>query len=90
MRANEIGWMVLPAFQGRGVAGEAVRSVLRTARAEARWDVLHAFPTTTNAPSYAICSKTGFSNLGACDFEYAGRVLRCHHWHLDLRSADPA
>src|SRR5207247_550049 len=60
---NEIGWMVLPAFQGRGLATEAVRSVFRKARAEVRWGVIHAFPATTNAPSNAVCRKTGFSNL---------------------------
>src|SRR5687767_10719301 len=34
---SEIGWMVLPEFQGRGIAGEAVRMVLALARADGRW-----------------------------------------------------
>jgi RimJ/RimL family protein N-acetyltransferase len=41
---NEIGWMVLPAFQGQGLGSAAVRAVLDRARAERRWDVVHAFP----------------------------------------------
>ena len=87
---NEIGWMVLPSFQGRGLATEAVRSVLQKARAQERWDVLHAFPAVTNGPSNAICRKTGFSHLGASDFDYLGRILHCNRWRLDLRSTDPA
>ena len=34
---NEIGWMVVPEQQGRGLASGAVRSVLDRARAENRW-----------------------------------------------------
>jgi RimJ/RimL family protein N-acetyltransferase len=81
---DEIGWMVLPAFQGRGLASEAVRSVLGRARSEGRWDVVHAFPATTNAASNAICRGAAFSLVGEGDFEYAGRTLRCNHWRLDL------
>jgi RimJ/RimL family protein N-acetyltransferase len=84
---NEIGWMVLPGFQGRGLATKAVRAILDKARAEGRWEVVHAFPGLTNAPSNAICQKTGFSLIKACDIDYAGRHLRCNHWQIDLRSA---
>ena len=80
--------MVSPAFQGRGLASEAVRSTLDRARAEGRWDVIHAFPATTNAASNAICRKTGFSMIEECDFEYVGRVLRCNHWRIDLRPGE--
>ena len=83
---NEIGWMVLPAFQGRGLASEAVRSVLERARAEHRWDVIHAFPAVSNAASNAICKKMGFEKIGEADFQYAGRPLRCNHWRVDLRA----
>jgi RimJ/RimL family protein N-acetyltransferase len=86
---SEIGWMILPRFQGRGLATGAVRSVIRKARSEGWWSVIHAFPATTNAPSNAICRKTGFSNFGERDIEYAGRTLRCNHWRLDLRSEGP-
>jgi RimJ/RimL family protein N-acetyltransferase len=82
---SEIGWMVAPDHQGRGLAGEAVRYLLDRARSERRWDVIHAFPATTNAPSNAICRKAGFSKIGEADIEYAGRHLRCNHWRIDLR-----
>lgn len=87
---SEIGWMVLPAFQGRGLASEAVRSVLDKARSEARWDLVHAFPATSNGPSNAICRMMGFSKIEELDYEYAGRILRCNHWRVDLRPAGPA
>jgi RimJ/RimL family protein N-acetyltransferase len=86
---NEIGWMVAPAFQGRGLASEAVRAVLDRARAEGRWDVIHAFPAVSNGPSNAICRKTRFSKVQEVDFEYAGRTLRCNHWRVDVRSVAP-
>jgi RimJ/RimL family protein N-acetyltransferase len=82
---NEIGWMVLPAFQGRGIASEAVRQVLDRARTTKRWDVIHAFPGVTNGPSNGICRKLGFSNLGECEVDFADRLLRCNHWRIDLR-----
>lgn len=87
---NEIGWMVLPAFQGRGLGSEAVRSILRKARSESRWDIVHAFPPITNAQSNAMCRKMGFSKIEECDFEFRDRILRCNHWQLDLRSVGPA
>jgi RimJ/RimL family protein N-acetyltransferase len=81
---NELGWMILPQFQGRGLATRAVRAVLDKALSERRWDVVHAFPSVTNPPSNALCRKTGFSLVGECDLEWDGRVLRCNHWRLDL------
>jgi RimJ/RimL family protein N-acetyltransferase len=82
---SEIGWMVAPEFQGRGLAGEAVRFLLERARREQRWDVIHAFPATTNGPSNAICRKAGFTKIGEADIEYAGRPLRCNHWQIRVR-----
>ena len=83
---SEIGWMVLTGFQGSGLGSAAVRTAIEMARTERRWDVLHAFPGTSNAPSNAICRKAGFSMIEECDFEYSGRTLRCNHWRLDLRA----
>jgi RimJ/RimL family protein N-acetyltransferase len=84
---SEMGWMVLPDFQGRGLATEAVRTMLDRARSENRWEVVHAFPAVTNAPSNAICRKTGFTKLEEVDVEGWGGTLRCNHWRIDLRSA---
>jgi RimJ/RimL family protein N-acetyltransferase len=83
---NEIGWMVLPDFQGRGLASQAVRAMLDKAKATERWDVIHAFPGVTNAASNAICRKAGFKQLDECDIDYAGRMLRCNHWVIEVNS----
>jgi RimJ/RimL family protein N-acetyltransferase len=80
----EMGWMVLPEFQNRGIMGQAVRTVLDRARAERKFGRIHAFPTVTNGPSNRICEKNGFVNLGECDFGFGGRTFRCHHWRIDL------
>jgi RimJ/RimL family protein N-acetyltransferase len=84
---TEIGWMVLPEFQGRGLGSEAVRTVLDRARSEGRWQVINAFPPTSNPASNAMCRKMGFSMIEEVDFEFRGRILRCNHWQLDLRPA---
>jgi RimJ/RimL family protein N-acetyltransferase len=80
----EIGWMILPEFQNRGIASQAVREVLEKARAERKFGRIHAFPAVTNGPSNKICEKNGFTNLGECEVEFAGRSLRCNHWRIDL------
>jgi RimJ/RimL family protein N-acetyltransferase len=80
---SEIGWMVLPEFQGRGLASEAVRAVLDLARADGRWGLIQAFPSTTNAPSNAICRSGGFSLVGEEETAFAGRIFRTNHWVFD-------
>ncbi len=82
---TEVGWTVLPPFQGRGLASEAVRAMLDKARAEARCEIVHAFPATSNMPSNAISKKIGFTLVEECDLEYYGTLLRCNHWQLKLR-----
>jgi RimJ/RimL family protein N-acetyltransferase len=83
----EIGWNVLPAFQGRGIATEAAAQVVDMARAEGRHRFLHAYPSVDNAPSNAICRKLGFTLLGDHEFEYPpgrGSFMQCNDWRLDL------
>jgi RimJ/RimL family protein N-acetyltransferase len=81
----EMGWLVLPSFQGRGIAGMASAKAIARARSDGRHRFMHAFPSVDNARSNAICRKLGFSLLEACDFEYPpGNVMRCNDWRLDL------
>ncbi len=61
---SEIGWMVLPEFQGEGYARRAVRAVLERARDDGRWAVVHAFPGVANAASNALCRSVGFTLVG--------------------------
>jgi RimJ/RimL family protein N-acetyltransferase len=81
----EMGWSVLPAFQGRGVAVAAAAAALDLAREEGRHRHVHAFPSPRNAPSNAICRRLGFTLLGEVRFEYPqGHFMQCHDWRLEL------
>jgi RimJ/RimL family protein N-acetyltransferase len=82
---TEVGWMVLPRFQGRGLGTQAVSMIIDKARDVQRCDTVHAFPAVSNVASNAICRKLGFSLIKECDLEYAGTLLRCNHWRLGLR-----
>jgi RimJ/RimL family protein N-acetyltransferase len=85
----ETGWMVIPAFQGRGVAVEATRQAIELARETGRHRFMHAFPKVVNGASNAICRKLGFDLLGEYDFEYPpGTAIRCNDWRLDLQALD--
>ncbi len=87
-KVYEIGWSVLPEFQGRGIAGHATEQAIELAREEGKHRFLHAFPSVDNAPSNAICRKLGFTFLEVCDFEFPpGNPLRCNDWRLNLRAA---
>ena len=80
--AWEVGWAVLPGFQGRGHATTAMTLLLDVIRADEPRPV-HAFPSVDNAASNAVCRKLGFENLGAFDFEYPpGNPIRCNDWRL--------
>ena len=83
----ETGWMVLPAFQGRGVATSATSQVIERAKAERTHRFLYAYPSVDNAPSNAICRKFGFMLVEVSEYEYpkdSGKIMRCNDWRLDL------
>jgi RimJ/RimL family protein N-acetyltransferase len=81
---SEIGWMVLPEFQGRGLGKRAARALLEQARDENRWGVVHAFPATGNSASNGICRSLGFRFMAEQNVSFADRVLRSNHWAIDL------
>jgi RimJ/RimL family protein N-acetyltransferase len=83
----ETGWMVLPAFQGRGVATEATRQVIELCRSEGTHRYLYAYPSVENGASNAICRKLGFELMNVSEYEYpigSGNILRCNDWRLEL------
>jgi RimJ/RimL family protein N-acetyltransferase len=83
----EVGWSVLPAAQGRGVATQATRLLLDHARRLGRWRWAHAYPSVDNGASNALCRRLGFELLGATDFEYPpGSTLRCNDWRISVAS----
>lgn len=85
---SEIGWMVLPRFQGQGLGKRAARALLERARDEDRRGVVHAFPAMANAASNGICRSLGFRLLAEREVVFAGRVLRTDHWAVTPRT-DP-
>jgi RimJ/RimL family protein N-acetyltransferase len=86
----EIGWSVIPSFQGKGVASSATAQLIEQARADGRLQFIHAYPSVENEPSNRICQMLGFSLLGEVDFEYpTGHFMRSNDWCLDLFPENP-
>lgn len=79
-RRSEIGWMVLPEYQGRGLAKAAVRLVLERERVERRWGTLHAFTSSANVASNALCRSVPFVLLGEESCTFDGREYAVNHW----------
>ena len=83
----EMGWKVLPGFQGRGLAVDATVAAIGLAAAEDRHRWAHAYPRVDNEPSNAVCRKAGFVLRGETDLEYPkGNPIRCNDWRFDLKS----
>lgn len=81
----EIGWLVLTAFQGRGIASAATAQAIVQTRADGKHRFLHAFPSVENGPSNGICQKLGFTLVEAFESEYPkGHFMQCNDWRLDL------
>ena len=83
----ELGWKVLPGFQGRGLAAGATIAAIGLAAADERHRWAHAYPRTDNAASNAVCRRAGFELLGEVNFEYPkGNPIRCNDWRFDLKA----
>jgi RimJ/RimL family protein N-acetyltransferase len=86
----ETGWSVLPAFQGQGIASQAIKAILEVMQAEAKYRFVHAFPSILNGASNAICKKAGFTFIEEAEFEYPpGNMIRCNNWRFDLQADNP-
>jgi RimJ/RimL family protein N-acetyltransferase len=85
---SEIGWMVLPEFQGRGLGKLATAMLLAKAHDAKRWGAIHAFPGGNNAASNGICRSLGFELVGQTDATFAGRTFRTNHWRLNPPKTD--
>jgi RimJ/RimL family protein N-acetyltransferase len=82
----EIGWMVVPEFQGRGVAVAATTQAVQLARGDGGHRFMHAFPKVSNVASNSICRKLGFELRQTCEFEFPpGHFMSCNDWRLDFR-----
>jgi RimJ/RimL family protein N-acetyltransferase len=81
----EIGWSVLPEFQGQGIANQAIKLVADRARSLGRFRFLHAFPAVDNEAANAICQAAGFELLGQVEFSLPARhTMRRNDWRLEL------
>ena len=81
----ETGWLVLPKYQGRGIATKATAAVIELARQEDKYQFMHAFPSVLNGASNAICRKLGFTLVEECQVEYPpGHSMTVNDWRLDL------
>ncbi len=81
----EVGWNVLPNYQGRGITTLATSALLSILYTEAPRAVVHAFPDTKNTASNAICRKLGFALIDETNFEFPpGTWMKCNDWCLTL------
>lgn len=83
----EMGWFVVPEFQGRGFATAATRQVIELLTTLKKHNFVFAFPSVDNRPSNAICRKLGFSLTEDVTSEYpvgSGRLLHVNIWRLTL------
>ena len=81
----EMGWQVLPAYQGRGIATKAGEAVIEQARCDHRYQFMHACPSVSNPASNAICRKLGFTWIEECEVEYPpGNFMTINDWRLEL------
>jgi RimJ/RimL family protein N-acetyltransferase len=78
--------MMLPEFQGQGIATEALSLLIARARSDAGYERIHAFPGATNAPSNALCRRAGFTQTEELEVKFRDRPLRVYHWELDVSS----
>jgi RimJ/RimL family protein N-acetyltransferase len=83
----EMGWFVLPEFQGRGIASAATSQVIELLSKLKNHEFVFAFPSVDNHPSNAICRKLGFNLKEDVSIEYppgSGRQLHVNIWRLAL------
>jgi len=83
----EMGWFVLPEFQGRGAATAATRLIIDLLTKLQGHQFVFAFPSVDNHPSNAICRKLGFTLTEQVTSEYppgSKRSLHVNIWRFTL------
>ena len=83
----ELGWFVLPEFQGRGIASASTRLVIELVAKLGGHKIAFAFPSVDNLASNAVCRNLGFDLTEDVSSEYppgSGRTLHVNVWKLAL------
>ena len=79
----ELGYLILPEFWGKGIAGKVATKLIELAREEKQLYKLYAIIDPENIPSRKILENNGFSSKEFKDFDgLPGELL-----DLDLRSS---
>ena len=76
----EIGYAIAPAFQGRGLATDAVAQMLQRAFADPSIRAVDAHTLGHANPSTRVLEKSGFRKIGEANDPDAGAVW---HWRLE-------
>ena len=81
----EIGWAVLPAFQGRGLATAATALALERARAEGTAGSSTRTRPSRTRPRTRSAAGSASSSSARSEFEFPpGQSMRCNDWCFDL------
>jgi RimJ/RimL family protein N-acetyltransferase len=85
----EVGCVVEPGWQGRGVASAALREVLRLAAVLGDRDVIVGYANADNEASNALCARVGFSLIGTGAFpgEDGSEEMTVNIWAIDRTAA---
>ena len=83
----EMGWFVLPEFQGRGVATAASKLIIDLITKLQSYKLVFAFPSVENQASNGVCRKLGFTLTEQVNSEYppgSKRSSQVNVWMLTL------
>ena len=81
---TEVGWGILPEFQGKGFGTKAVMALIEYARIDGKekWGTLHASTGVGNVASNKLCKKLGFSFLSDFNMEFYGKFIKANRYEL--------
>lgn len=80
----EVGYGIVPGFQGQGYATEATEAVVRFAFESGRARLVRAHTLLTSIASMRVLAKCGFERIGEVEDAEDGRVWR---WERSKESA---
>jgi RimJ/RimL family protein N-acetyltransferase len=87
----EIGCVIEPAWQGRGVASAALGEVVHLAATTGDRHLIVGYANAENAASNALCERVGFSLVGTGSFpsEDGGIGMPVNVWMIDTSGTEP-